>query len=278
TSEGRAEGFTIGSATFANGTGPSFVNIQITPQIDAQAISLAGVAGATLLPTGTIVINNVVANANGVYRVPQSILTQLGDGDFQAILVVGGLSIGSTLTGTARVREASPIPEGLFVQTFNADGESGLQITGTTLGDTIVGAGADDLLLGGSGNDTLTGGTGNDVIYGGAGTDVATYAVARAQAVVSHNADGTLTIAAGADGTDTVSGVEQYRFSDGLYSFTFRAPGAAVIANFNPASGWTTQDLFPRHVADVNGDGFADVVGFGFSGVLVSFGSASGSF
>ncbi|WP_206066369.1 hypothetical protein, partial [Novosphingobium sp. ERN07] len=33
TSEGRAEGFTIGSATFANGTGPSFVNIQITPQI-----------------------------------------------------------------------------------------------------------------------------------------------------------------------------------------------------------------------------------------------------
>ncbi|NLR73525.1 hypothetical protein HGI47_22000, partial [Novosphingobium sp. ERN07] len=122
TSEGRAEGFTIGSATFANGTGPSFVNIQITPQINAQAISLAGVAGATLLPTGTIVINNVAADSNGVYRVPQSILTQLGDGDFQAILVVGGLSIGSTLTGTARVREASPIPEGLFVQTFNASG------------------------------------------------------------------------------------------------------------------------------------------------------------
>jgi hypothetical protein len=72
--------------------------------------------------------------------------------------------------------------------------------------------------------------------------------------------------------------VEQVQFSDGLYSFTFKAPGAAVIANFNPASGWTTQDLFPRHVADVNGDGFADVVGFGFSGVLVAFGAANGSF
>jgi hypothetical protein len=72
--------------------------------------------------------------------------------------------------------------------------------------------------------------------------------------------------------------VEQLQFADGLFSFTFRNPGAAVIANFNPASGWMSQDQFPRHIADVNGDGFADVVGFGFSGVLVSFGSASGSF
>jgi hypothetical protein len=36
------------------------------------------------------------------------------------------------------------------------------------------------------------------------------------------------------------------------------------------AGGWTSQDLYPRTVADVNGDGKADVVGFGIAGVYVS--------
>jgi len=36
------------------------------------------------------------------------------------------------------------------------------------------------------------------------------------------------------------------------------------------AGGWTSQDLYPRTVADVNGDGMADVVGFGIAGVYVS--------
>ena len=84
--------------------------VAITPQIDAQAINLTGVAGASVSSSGSIIISNVVADANGVYRVPQAILSQLGDGDFQAILVVGGLTAGSTLTGTASVRETGLIP------------------------------------------------------------------------------------------------------------------------------------------------------------------------
>jgi hypothetical protein len=36
------------------------------------------------------------------------------------------------------------------------------------------------------------------------------------------------------------------------------------------AGGWTSQDLYPRTLADVNGDGTADIVGFASNGVMTS--------
>jgi len=33
--------------------------------------------------------------------------------------------------------------------------------------------------------------------------------------------------------------------------------------------GWTSDNQFHRAVADINGDGFNDIVGFGFAGVYV---------
>lgn len=44
------------------------------------------------------------------------------------------------------------------------------------------------------------------------------------------------------------------------------------------AGGWTSNDLYPREVADVNGDGRADIVGFKDDGVYVALGSPTGSF
>jgi len=58
----------------------------------------------------------------------------------------------------------------------------------------------------------------------------------------------------------------------------FTTAQGPVIVNFNAANGWTTQDGTPRHAADINGDGYADLVGFGSAGVYVSYGSGSGSF
>jgi FtsP/CotA-like multicopper oxidase with cupredoxin domain len=53
-------------------------------------------------------------------------------------------------------------------------------------------------------------------------------------------------------------------------------PPIAWITNFGAsAGGWTTQDQFPRHVADVNGDGRADVVGFGNTAVSVALSTGS---
>merc|ERR1712134_131923 len=41
------------------------------------------------------------------------------------------------------------------------------------------------------------------------------------------------------------------------------------------AGGWRV-DKHPRHLADVNGDGMADIVGFGNAGVIVSYSTDSG--
>ena len=42
--------------------------------------------------------------------------------------------------------------------------------------------------------------------------------------------------------------------------------------------GWTSQDLYPRELADVNADGRADIVAFGSAGVYVALGKADGTF
>ncbi len=48
------------------------------------------------------------------------------------------------------------------------------------------------------------------------------------------------------------------------------------IACYGKSSGgWSSQDTYPRAVADVNGDGKADVVGFGKAGVYVSLANGS---
>jgi hypothetical protein len=58
----------------------------------------------------------------------------------------------------------------------------------------------------------------------------------------------------------------------------FGAPYVAV-GNFGyVVGGWSSQDRYPRMVADVNGDGRADVIGFGNAGVWVSLNDGFGAF
>lgn len=44
------------------------------------------------------------------------------------------------------------------------------------------------------------------------------------------------------------------------------------------AGGWSSFDRYPRQVADVNGDGRADIIGFGQSATIVSLGQSNGTF
>ena len=97
-------------------------------------------------------------------------------------------------------------------------------------------------------------------------------------------------------GTDSVGGVAPTGVASatGDFSANFAAvtdfgsdlPGSAsyslVLAGANQSAtlslsafgpnvgGWTSQDQYPRELADVNGDGTADIVGFGNAGVYVS--------
>ncbi|WP_262562546.1 FG-GAP-like repeat-containing protein [Acaryochloris sp. CCMEE 5410] len=55
-------------------------------------------------------------------------------------------------------------------------------------------------------------------------------------------------------------------------------PAIAANANFTRATGWNSNDRLPRQVADVNGDGRADIVGFSNNGVFVALGQTDGTF
>jgi VCBS repeat protein len=57
------------------------------------------------------------------------------------------------------------------------------------------------------------------------------------------------------------------------------ANASTVLADFGTsAGGWTTNDQYPRQLADVNGDGRADIVGFASDGVYVSLATGGGNF
>ena len=56
--------------------------------------------------------------------------------------------------------------------------------------------------------------------------------------------------------------------ADGTFgqpSFEFASFGSSI-----DAGGWTSQDRYPRLVADVTGDGKADIVGFGAADVYIA--------
>ncbi len=107
--------------------------------------------------------------------------------------------------------------------TNNATDAFVLHATGN---DTLNGGDGDDHIDGRGGDDVLTGGHGNDTIIGGDGNDTAVFSGARADYTISQSA-GTFTLVSLADGTDTVTGVENFRFSDGTVS-------AANLTNLSP--------------------------------------------
>src|SRR5262249_14204885 len=58
----------------------------------------------------------------------------------------------------------------------------------------------------------------------------------------------------------------------------FAAPTFELPAFAPGAGGWSSDDLYPRELADVNGDQMADIVGFASSGVMVSLATGNGHF
>ena len=114
-------------------------------------------------------------------------------------------------------------------------------LTGNVGDDRLDGGAGNDTLSGGAGNDTLSGGAGDDKLDGGAGNDVALYNGLKADYTIITNPDGSCTITdnvASRDGTDTLSNIEQVKFSDG------------------------TLDLFmhQRPLQDFNDDGKSDIL------------------
>jgi hypothetical protein len=58
----------------------------------------------------------------------------------------------------------------------------------------------------------------------------------------------------------------------------FASPTFELASFAINAGGWSSQDFYPRLLGDVNGDGMADIVGFGAGGVIVSLATGNGHF
>ena len=118
-------------------------------------------------------------------------------------------------------------------------------ISGTTSGDTLLGSFGSDVMHGLEGDDFIDGREGPDKIYGDLGNDT----------LVGNRSD-----------TEARSGIEYQAPFDGLF-------GAYVNG-----SSWTNNTLYPRKLGDVNGDGRADIIGFGYDHVSVALANADGTF
>jgi hypothetical protein len=157
----------------------------------------------------------------------------------------------------------------------------GATVNGLAGNDKLYGFEGNDHLNGGPGMDQIVGGGGNDIIDGGAGIDSAVFAGNRSAYTITH-LSGTQYQVSGPDGTDQVSNVERFVFNDQALSTVTQFEGPhfelAAFGVGGNSGGWTSNDAFPRTLADINGDGMADIVGFGSAGVSVALATGSGRF
>ena len=126
----------------------------------------------------------------------------------------------NTLYGNAIAIDSATVIE----QVIGGDGAD--SITGNDAANVLSGMRGADTLSGGAGDDRLVGGAGDDVLAGGAGSDTAVYSgLASAYAVVFDGTTGTVT---GAEGTDTITGIEWLQFADGTQALESNDPPVAV--------------------------------------------------
>jgi Ca2+-binding RTX toxin-like protein len=195
------------------------------------------------------------------------------------------------------------LPGGETTETYRATDSSTAIAYGVTIenvigskyNDAIIGNHVNNDLQGKGGYDTINGGLGDDTISGGSGQDVLRSRVVFGSPIVGLagqftpqgggwtsfdkyprqvadvNGDGRADIVG--FGQDTVY------VSFGQANGTFSAPIVGLSGEFTPlGGGWTSFNQYPRQLADINGDGRADIVGFGQDTVYVSLGQANGTF
>ena len=133
--------------------------------------------------------------------------------------------------------------------TASTEGDAFLLTNVSENGSSVSGHGGDDTIYGNAGNNQLSGDAGDDKLLGNAGND---------------NLNG-------GDGDDTLIGDSEFEL---LFGPSFHAYSGFAVNS----GGWDSFDKYPRQVADVNGDGRADIVGFGSGGVAVALGQADGTF
>ena len=133
-------------------------------------------------------------------------------------------------------------------------------ILGSSFADTLIGSADVNRLTGGDGNDTLKGGGGNDALFGEFGIDTSAYSATASGAAWHRNLDGSWTVDAGLEGSDTLTGIEFLQFND---------RGVHLDRAYSTFSGDGTSDIFMQYTSGamgvwfVNGTGVTGAAGLG---------------
>ncbi|MCB2079743.1 MAG: tandem-95 repeat protein [Novosphingobium sp.] len=172
--------------------------VNVTTLIEYDSIKLDVVDGNTLLTSGSVAVEGPVSIIKGIGVLTYGLTLSAGSGN-QTI-------IGNTGRDT---------------------------LSGGTGNDILIGNENRDVLNGDAGNDELRGGAGDDTLNGGAGNDIAVYSGLHTLYTVRGQADGSIKVSGNGEGTDTVTGVEVFRFSDGDYYWD--AAAGALTDNINSA-------------------------------------------
>ncbi len=160
----------------------------------------------------------VATGADGAASV---VLMNRGDGTFYQSWTseVGGRTIAADVNG-----------DGMLDLLTNVRSNTYVEINTLPNGHIYKAAIDGNHLMGSSGNDTMFGGPGNDIINGGAGIDTAVFSGNRASYAPVRTFSG-FTVS-GPDGSDTLTSIERFQFSD---------KGLAFDLGLNTAGGNTVR-------------------------------------
>jgi Ca2+-binding RTX toxin-like protein len=112
--------------------------------------------------------------------------------------------------------------------------------------ENLTGSAFNDVLAGDAGNNVLSGGMGNDTLIGGGGRDTAAYASSRAIYNISNF--GTSATVSGAEGVDTLQGIERLQFSGSGVALDLGATESAGMTVRVIGAAFDTPHLTPELV------------------------------
>ncbi len=170
-------------------------------------------------------------------------------------------------------------PTGGGVPSYASGIHGGFTIANGVIIENVVGGSGNDMMTGNSADNQFQGRGGNDTVDGMGGIDTAVFSGLRSQSTLIP-LDGNGVRVTGPDGADMLTNVEKLTFNDQTVDWTSGFKSSTFeLAAFGPgAGGWSSNDTYPRELADVNGDTRADIVAFSSAGVGESLATGNGDF